>query len=274
MHGKACAYCQGQLTPSDRGDVEHFRPKSAYWWLAYAFDNYLLSCARCNRVRKGPRFPLAPGEAGLDYGDGRDVDSEKQLLLDPTRDRVGTIAMKLVAQTWMLVPKKHNGVPDPQANETIRFFELNLGEIPGARQRAIAAASEEAERVRAGTGDRAYLHRMASRFQPYGEFVRRVLKRHYADLLPHPKDEVRLLIAELRTLLDSYDTALRGSPGHKDTMALRKTALWALAVLWHSPPTGVKRGEISKWLGTKRRSEVRSLRKALRAVLAAATAQA
>ena len=50
---------------NDRGDVEHFRPKSAvlddplhggYWWLAYDFQNYLLSCSLCNRVRKKTRF--------------------------------------------------------------------------------------------------------------------------------------------------------------------------------------------------------------------------
>src|SRR5262249_58453194 len=49
FHGSACAYCQCHLPGNDRGDVEHFRPKSTYWWLAYKFDNYLLSCSRCNR---------------------------------------------------------------------------------------------------------------------------------------------------------------------------------------------------------------------------------
>src|SRR4051812_10882784 len=45
MHGRVCAYCQSDLPHNDPGDVEHFRPKSEYWWLAYEFANYLLSCA-------------------------------------------------------------------------------------------------------------------------------------------------------------------------------------------------------------------------------------
>src|SRR5262245_41753306 len=42
MHGRSCAYCDRDLPGTDRGDVEHFRPKNVYWWLAYVFRNYLL----------------------------------------------------------------------------------------------------------------------------------------------------------------------------------------------------------------------------------------
>lgn len=28
MHGRVCAFCLSELTRGDRGDVEHFRPKS------------------------------------------------------------------------------------------------------------------------------------------------------------------------------------------------------------------------------------------------------
>src|SRR6266481_3442684 len=61
MHGRACAYCEQHLPENDRGDVEHFRPESLYRWLAYAFDNYLLSCSICNRTLKRDRFPLRSG---------------------------------------------------------------------------------------------------------------------------------------------------------------------------------------------------------------------
>ncbi len=62
-HGK-CAYCEAPTSATYYGDVEHFRPKSEYWWLAYCYDNYLYSCARCNQEyklaefpRRGPRLP-------------------------------------------------------------------------------------------------------------------------------------------------------------------------------------------------------------------------
>ncbi len=56
-HGK-CAYCEASTAVVAHGDVEHFRPKSKYWWLAYCYDNYLFSCQLCNQSFKGNEFPL------------------------------------------------------------------------------------------------------------------------------------------------------------------------------------------------------------------------
>ncbi|RYU92703.1 HNH endonuclease [Emticicia agri] len=53
-----CAYCEASTKIVSPGDVEHFRPKSKYWWLAYCYDNYLVSCSVCNSVFKGNKFPL------------------------------------------------------------------------------------------------------------------------------------------------------------------------------------------------------------------------
>lgn len=43
-----CAFCEAPTSATYYGDVEHFRPKSIYWWLAYCYDNYLYSCRVCN----------------------------------------------------------------------------------------------------------------------------------------------------------------------------------------------------------------------------------
>ena len=60
-----CAYCEAPTAVVAHGDVEHFRPKSSYWWLAYAYDNYSYACQICNQIFKGDRFdvkgpPLKP----------------------------------------------------------------------------------------------------------------------------------------------------------------------------------------------------------------------
>jgi hypothetical protein len=55
---KKCAYCEASTSTVAHGDVEHFRPKSVYWWLAYDFDNYLFSCQICNQIYKGDHFPI------------------------------------------------------------------------------------------------------------------------------------------------------------------------------------------------------------------------
>lgn len=57
-HGK-CAYCEAPTSAVAHGDVEHFRPKSVYWWLAYCYENYTYSCQICNQTYKSDSFPIA-----------------------------------------------------------------------------------------------------------------------------------------------------------------------------------------------------------------------
>jgi hypothetical protein len=52
-----CAYCEASFQVVAYGDVEHFRPKSIYWWLAYCYENYLASCQICNGTFKRNKFP-------------------------------------------------------------------------------------------------------------------------------------------------------------------------------------------------------------------------
>ena len=56
--GGKCAYCESPTDTVAHGDVEHFRPKSRYWWLAYCYDNYVYACQICNQVHKGDTFPV------------------------------------------------------------------------------------------------------------------------------------------------------------------------------------------------------------------------
>lgn len=58
QHEKCC-YCERY--PEERWqDVEHFRPKSAYWWLAWTWSNLLFACKPCNAGSgKLTYFPLA-----------------------------------------------------------------------------------------------------------------------------------------------------------------------------------------------------------------------
>lgn len=54
-----CAYCEADTQVVAHGDVEHYRPKSTYWWLAYTYDNYLFACQICNQTYKSDNFPIA-----------------------------------------------------------------------------------------------------------------------------------------------------------------------------------------------------------------------
>jgi uncharacterized protein (TIGR02646 family) len=55
-----CAYCEANTQVVAHGDVEHYRPKNTYWWLAYTYDNYLYACQICNQTYKSDNFPTGP----------------------------------------------------------------------------------------------------------------------------------------------------------------------------------------------------------------------
>ena len=94
-HGK-CAYCETPTTVVVYGDVEHFRPKSKYWWLAYSYENYLPSCSICNQKYKkdffdmDPAAQLMPGPQILGTMTDADLDAlAATLTVDPVTDAEG-----------------------------------------------------------------------------------------------------------------------------------------------------------------------------------------
>lgn len=54
IHNGKCAYCEQRI---EQFNVEHYRPKTKYYWLAFSWDNLLLACPRCNQCKKDS-FPL------------------------------------------------------------------------------------------------------------------------------------------------------------------------------------------------------------------------
>ena len=98
-----CWYCEAKSTRAPL-DVDHFRPKLAitvdgirltghdgYYWLAYRWRNFRLSCQRCNRPEKDEvsttrgkanEFPVRDETARCLLPTG-DADAESPRLLDP-----------------------------------------------------------------------------------------------------------------------------------------------------------------------------------------------
>ncbi len=117
-----CAYCEMLLAADPRcGDMEHYRPKGritrllddpntwgaeekgtnlrdpnkprntppacagkGYWWLAYEWQNYLLSCGTCNEKWKGNIFPIEGGH--IRAPTRASCATERALLLNPYGD--------------------------------------------------------------------------------------------------------------------------------------------------------------------------------------------
>ncbi|AWN42517.1 hypothetical protein [Methylobacterium durans] len=140
QHGKCC-YCEAQPEkPYAFLHVEHWRPKSysqqarrgkalrpGYYWLAYDWDNLLLSCHFCNSSNKGNVFPLFNPAARARNHNG-DVAAERPMLLKPDgpedpRDHIGF----------------HEEIPfgkTPAGVETVQILGLDKAEHAG-RQRLL-----------------------------------------------------------------------------------------------------------------------------------------
>ena len=93
QHDKCC-YCE---VKGGTKEVEHYRPKGAvkeargtkekfpgYYWLAYEWDNLLMSCGDCNR-NKSSLFPLID-ESRRVYNHHDNIEDEKPLIINPVKD--------------------------------------------------------------------------------------------------------------------------------------------------------------------------------------------
>jgi uncharacterized protein (TIGR02646 family) len=159
-HGK-CWYCETRISRSDK-EVDHYRPKNAvwecsdhpgYWWLAFDWKNFRLSCSFCNQYRnseatpanrqaiktgKGTQFPLLDeARRVFEECEAFALVKERPILLDPT---VPTDPRLLTFDIdGMAKPAKSENYPDDhqRARDSIIIYHLNHPEIKERRQKDI-----------------------------------------------------------------------------------------------------------------------------------------
>lgn len=129
-----CAICEKELNDIYSQDIEHYRPKTIYWWLAYNPENYYLACAECNRSYKKIEFPLLNQTQHTNYLDRKNIKNEIPLLVNPLKDNpldyfqiVFIIHHKTNKKIATLKPKK--GINDEmkqKAEKTIEIYNLDL----------------------------------------------------------------------------------------------------------------------------------------------------
>ena len=138
QHGKCC-YCE-QNQKGQYGDVEHFRPKTAYkirrrqaltypgyYWLCYEWTNLLFACELCNTGYKGNLFPLVDEGSRVTTHTGTITD-EEPYLIDPVK----------------INPRKHicfkknliDGIT-PKGKKTIEICGLDRADLNDSRQEMI-----------------------------------------------------------------------------------------------------------------------------------------
>ncbi len=54
LYKNKCAFCEQRV---EQGHIEHYRPKTIYYWLAFSWDNLIFACSLCNE-NKGKNFEI------------------------------------------------------------------------------------------------------------------------------------------------------------------------------------------------------------------------
>lgn len=132
-----CMYCEDSCGT----DVEHYQPKVRYPELVFAWANFLLVCARCNR-RKSSSFPLFD-KRGVSLRTATSTDSTRRppkadaVLLNPRVVDPSEFLMLDLASTYYLVERAATGTAKwLRARHTVSVLELNDDVLLRSRRNA------------------------------------------------------------------------------------------------------------------------------------------
>lgn len=229
MQGRICAYC---LTERPL-DVEHFRPKAGYWWLAYDATNYVLACTACNRDRKGTQFPLQPGSVRVTYDTRDTLAREERVLLDPVNDDVEAYFALDDDPTCPILPSPQlDAAEQVRVQEAIDFFGLNLDATVRTKRSLVYEQALRAIKE----GRWSDVQSMALRHREESFAARFALARLAPERLPSEEVELLDLVATLWSDLKIQIAELRKLKARgKTPRALDQRQLhsycWALIVL-------------------------------------------
>ena len=141
---RKCCYCESNFDATGYGEIEHFRPKGAvqqergrrveysgYYWLAYDWNNLLMSCKRCN-IAKGSLFPLVDdGARARSHHD--DVSAERPLFIDPSLEDPRLHIRFRGAAVEPLTPKGHATIEGLGLQKRWNLREARMKELDRLR---------------------------------------------------------------------------------------------------------------------------------------------
>lgn len=134
LFGLRCGYCEANYSVTGNLEVEHYRPKSHYYWLAAEWSNLLPSCNKCNNGKRA-RFPLQDQrKRAKRRGAER---HEVPLLLDPSDRRSARRPERHLAfdsTSGAIQAQLIGGRPSPFALESILVYRLSRKELADARR--------------------------------------------------------------------------------------------------------------------------------------------
>lgn len=172
--GGKCAYCESPTDTVAHGDVEHFRPKSKYWWLAYCYDNYVYACQICNQVHKGDEFPIH-ATSGVWTGPALPAPATFAALAETLiPDALDLTAGHALADFLVAAGKEKAGLVDPYVTDPDPLFKWVANDVLKIVELAPASNKVAAKRAFAGAEASYGLNReelKRTRWKTYTDFV-------------------------------------------------------------------------------------------------------
>ena len=204
--GGKCAYCEAPTSLVAYGDVEHVRPKSEYWWLAYCYDNYVFACQLCNQKYKKTKFPIhGPRMMAPALPDPPDAAAlaalAERLCPDPLdRAAVGAFIADCL--------REEPGIPDPYATDPEVLFAWRADDVLGEVELRPRDASTAAMRAFAAAEDALGLNRQELKGARY--YIYRVLELPLETLRRTPAAEERRLAERTLSAMMRGDAPFAG----------------------------------------------------------------
>ncbi|MVZ63488.1 retron system putative HNH endonuclease [Sphingobacterium humi] len=123
IYNGKCAFCEQKI---EYYHIEHYRPKSIYYWLAYSWDNLLMSCPLCNSS-KGNNFEIEGDEIRFELND------HNLKLINHFSERYNVVERPLLINPEQIDPEKflvfskdgRISSRDPRFIYTIELCRLN-----------------------------------------------------------------------------------------------------------------------------------------------------
>ncbi len=133
IYNGKCCYCETYISGTE---IEHYRPKNKYYWLAYSWDNVMPICSQCNR-NKGLTFKISGNEHKIDSINSVESaqntinlynEKEKPILVNPETDKIGDDTF-IFEEDGFIISN------DKRFSESITALKLNRYELLEHRKR-------------------------------------------------------------------------------------------------------------------------------------------
>ncbi len=177
-HGK-CAFCETKVTPRNDLQVNHYRPRTHYYWLLFEWSNLVPACCGCAHS-KSDQFPVAkqriespPTQREAWYAGSLEMRSEYPLLLHPEVD--DPEAHFVYDERGLIRPRNRS----TKAASTIDLCDLNRESLVDRRWTISIAFYNKALNARRGinnSDDFSDLHSMGEPDQEYASFVQFLMR--------------------------------------------------------------------------------------------------